>query len=138
MSASSAERIAQEHAAVGSTLPSSVVSADRRRRAAEALASKGLPTGRDENWRYANLRPVEKVRFAPASGPATLSPTDLPAAIAGYSRYVFVDGVFAPNLSAKGSPDGVSVNSSTSSTAPAANATAADERFAALNDAFAV
>lgn len=138
MSASIAERIALEHAAASSGLPSSIVSADRRRLAAEALASKGLPTGRDENWKYANLRPVEKVRFAPASSRATLSLPDLPAAIAGYSRYVFVDGVFAPELSTKGTPDGVSVKSSTGSTAPAANATAPDERFALLNDAFAV
>src|SRR5687767_11888494 len=111
MSASIAERIAQEHAAASSALPSSVVSMDRRRHAAEALAAKGLPTGRDENWKYANLRPVEKVRFAPA-GPAeraTLSAADLPPAIAGYARYVFVDGVFAPDLSAPGTPDGVSV-----------------------------
>jgi Fe-S cluster assembly protein SufD len=169
MSASIAERIAQEHAAASSALPSSVVSLERRQRAAELLASKGLPTGRDENWKYANLRPVEKVRFAPASAAAraTLSEADLPPAIAGYSRYVFVDGVFAPDLSASGAPNGVSVTAAAGhavghteqpsiagrlgETGPARTRTAEppsrpaiegssspDDRFALLNDAFAV
>jgi len=163
---------------VSGALPSSVVSAERRRHAAEALASKGLPTGRDENWKYANLRPVEKVRFAPPAGAAhaQLSAADLPPAIAGYSRYVFVDGVFAPELSASSTPEGVSVSAaasprataSASATASAATTTSAgttasvgptasatgpsslsrpateglssspDDRFALLNDAFAL
>jgi Fe-S cluster assembly protein SufD len=166
MSASTAERIAQEHAAVSSALPSSVVSAERRRQAAEALAAKGLPTGRDENWKYANLRPVEKVRFSPPApaARAPLSAADLPPAIAGYSRYVFVDGVFAPELSASGTPDGVSVRAAGHAEAPSRPATegshalsgpaiegsapiersatfegsSADNRFSLLNDAFAV
>ena len=84
MSAVLAERITQEHAAAAGALPSSVVSAERRRSAVEALSLKGLPSTRDENWKYANLRPVEKVKFAPVSGVrGALSAADLPPAISG-------------------------------------------------------
>ena len=45
------------------------VEARRRRRCDRcAVQSRGLPTSRDENWKYANLRSIERVRFAP---PAT-------------------------------------------------------------------
>jgi Fe-S cluster assembly protein SufD len=161
MAASSAlaDRIVQEHAASSALLPSSVVSAERRRAALEVLTSKGLPTSRDENWRYANLRPLEKTtyRSVAPSGPPKVALSDLPPTIAGYARYVFVDGAFAPGLSATSSPSGVTVTagaSSGESTRDAASSrsgsTAAsaglkstafgiggDERFALLNDAFA-
>src|SRR5688572_6681175 len=111
------DRIVQEHAAASGALSSSssVVSAERRRAALDALTAKGLPTTRDENWKYANLRPLERVKFAPAS-PALLatrpniSASDLRPQVAGYARYVFVDGAFAADLSATGSPDGVTVS----------------------------
>jgi hypothetical protein len=60
-----------------------------------------LPTSRDENWKYANLRPLERLRFAPATPVQPEAATDLPAAIPGFARYVFVDGAFAPALSAR-------------------------------------
>ena len=120
MSGALAERIVQEHAAAKVGLPSSVVSAERRRGAVEALASQGLPTTRDENWKYANLRPVEKTAFTSVAiqsrGKVALS--DLPAAVANYARYVFVDGVFAAELSATSSPAGVTVRAAASSGTP--------------------
>ncbi len=171
-----AERIVQEHAAASGVLPSSVVSAEHRRSAVEALAAHGLPTTRDENWKYANLRPVEKTRFGSVAsssrGKVTLA--DLPTAVANYVRYVFVDGVFAAELSDVLSPAGVTVRSAASADAMAVNAAVQrtgspaggdglksvafnagskngsvgpggaggaarpDERFALLNDAFAV
>src|SRR5207248_1296986 len=74
--------------------------AARRRTALAALSAGGLPTSRDENWKYANLRPLERLRFVPAAPAQPVAATDLPAAIPGFARYVFVDGAFAPALSA--------------------------------------
>jgi Fe-S cluster assembly protein SufD len=139
---------AQAHAAASGGLPSSVVSAERRRSAIEVLTAKGLPTTRDENWKYANLRPVERVKFASVaeSQRANVVASDLPPTVANYARYVFVDGVFVAELSATASPNGVTVKSAASSAAPVVNAAVqhngsvggSDERFALLNDAFAV
>ena len=146
-----ATRIAEDFAAASHT------SADQQRqRAMQALAERGLPTGRDENWKYVNLRPLEKVRFAPpaAEAQATVTAQDLPAAIERYARYTFVDGVFAPSLSVPTAHAGVSVKSMRASGAtahdPAASRTDGanqadaasagmppDLRFVLLNEAFA-
>jgi Fe-S cluster assembly protein SufD len=146
MASSLATRIAEEHAAAAASLPGDVVSRERRRSAIDTLAAEGLPTTRDENWKYANLRPLDKVRFAPrvGAGAATTgsSPSvtlaDLPAAVEGYARYVFVDGVFAPALSSPIGKTGITVtslhDSPTGLTAPTPSK---DARFALLNDAFA-
>ncbi|MEO8017520.1 MAG: SufD family Fe-S cluster assembly protein [Pseudomonadota bacterium] len=57
-----------------------------------------LPTNKDENWRYANLRPLAKARVDEvAATPGT--PINLPAPLPDYERWVFVDGQFAPALS---------------------------------------
>lgn len=117
MASSLATRIAEEHAAAAASLPGDVVSRERRRTAIDMLAAEGLPTTRDENWKYANLRPLEKVRFAPLSATAsenlrTLFPvklTDLPATTEGYSRYTFVDGLFVPELSSAVGKTGITV-----------------------------
>jgi Fe-S cluster assembly protein SufD len=173
MAASLATRIAEQHAAAAASLPGDVVSRERRRSAIETLSVAGLPTTRDENWKYANLRPLEKVRFAPLPGAgvkADSSPSvtlaDLPQAVAGYDRYVFVDGVFVPALSAAVGKNGITVSThrdseaatsgsvspgsagskatASPSASPAASALTAigapaknDARFALLNDAFA-
>jgi Fe-S cluster assembly protein SufD len=58
-----------------------------------------LPTNRDENWRYANLRPLAKARaeaVADAGLPASIT---LQAPLPDYERWVFVDGQFAADLS---------------------------------------
>jgi len=171
MSAVLSERIVEEHAAAASGLPSSVVSAERRTRALEILRTSGLPTARDDNWKYANLRALEKNSFRSLATESRrkVAPSDLPPAIAGYARYVFVDGAFAPELSAAAAHAGVTVKAVASSGAQSGNAasdrsgsasagaglrsgapsvvgTAADagaaargdERFALLNEAFAV
>jgi Fe-S cluster assembly protein SufD len=157
---------ARGNGAIGG-LPSSVVSAERRRAAIATLTSKGLPTTREDGWKYANLRTLEKVAFrSVAMGTRkAVAASDLPPAVADYARYVFVDGVFAPELSATGSQAGVTVTAATSSASAARNAasslsgsaaasggleaapspvassqTAAptqDDRFALLNEAFA-
>jgi len=53
-----------------------------------------LPTNRDENWRYANLRPLAKARMerAPASPDRNRKPLD--RKLAGFDRWFFSDGHF--------------------------------------------
>lgn len=142
MSAVLSERIAQEHAAAAAALSPAVVSAERRRRALETLTARGLPTSRDENWKYANLRVLEKVRLAPSvpGERRDITARELPALIEGYSRYTFVDGVFAPELSRDAQVPGVSVRSlrtGRDASAPVAATESVDARFALLNEAFA-
>lgn len=144
-------RIVEDYASASRELPASGAAAGRRRAAIGTLTERGLPTTRDENWKYANLRNLERLRFVPAaSSAAATSPsvqlTDLPAALAGCVRYVFVDGVLAPALSAPVSQDRALV-SSLAAAAPAAEPALpaqtpaeerrGDERFLALNEAFA-
>jgi len=52
-----------------------------------------LPTNRDENWRYTNLRPLAKARPEPAT-PAPALELDLRAPLPGHERWVFIDGRF--------------------------------------------
>jgi Fe-S cluster assembly protein SufD len=138
MSAALATRIAEDFAAVGS-------SNERRRHALQTLTERGLPTSRDENWKYVNLRPLEKVRFAPPSGQPQTAVTlaDLPPAVARYARYTFIDGTYAPALSAPIDHAGVIVESMRRAATSVGQAAAPplpvppDLRFALLNDAFA-
>jgi Fe-S cluster assembly protein SufD len=62
-----------------------------------------LPTNRDENWRYANLRPLAKARLDAVAGGSPAS-FDLPAPLPGHERWVFRDGHFDAALSANASP----------------------------------
>ncbi len=127
-------RIAADYAAA---FPAPV---DARRRAAlAALNAVGLPTTRDENWKYANLRALERLSFVPApGGMAVPDPAHLPGRIPGFARYVFVDGRFAPELSAP-------VSAVFSSLGPLRQERAgidaaergSDQRFALLNEVFA-
>jgi Fe-S cluster assembly protein SufD len=73
----------------------------------QRLAALGLPTARDEAWKYSNLRLLERRIAAPGAvqplsvdAVAPLLP-DVPG-----SRLVFVDGRFAPALSVGTLPDG--------------------------------
>jgi len=154
MSSALATRIAEDFAASAHAAGAAHAPRDlQRQRAMQALAERGLPTSRDENWKYVNLRPLEKVRFAPpaTAGQPAVTSKDLPAPIAGYARYTFVDGVFAPELSAPTGQAGVSVRSMrVSGSAHGGTATAhggagqtagtglpTDLRFALLNEIFA-
>ncbi|HXO15394.1 MAG TPA: Fe-S cluster assembly protein SufD [Steroidobacteraceae bacterium] len=137
-------RILEEHANTFRALPPAGATAARRRTAIAALRASGLPTSRDENWKYANLRPLERLRFIPAPPAEAIVATDLPAAIPGFGRYVFVDGAFAPALSAALHATAAAVTPLSAAPdagqaavpAPAPGAPA-DERFALLNEAFA-
>lgn len=62
--------------------------------AREQAATLGLPGLRDEEWRWTNLRPIQRGNFAPAEGvggdvePANRLPFDNPV------RLRFIDGIF--------------------------------------------
>jgi Fe-S cluster assembly protein SufD len=85
-----------------------------------------LPNNRDENWRYANLRPLAKARLEAVDAAAVpRAALVLPAPLPNYERWVFVDGRFAADLSTP---------------APQSHATLMDardagEEFAAMLDA---
>jgi Fe-S cluster assembly protein SufD len=146
------DRIAEDFASAARTLPA-IGHAARRRSAIKTLEARGLPSSRDENWRYANLRSLERVRFLPA--PAAEALPELPAAFPGIARYVFIDGRFAPAASAPLSSGAVHTADTAADAAvigllsqrptvdaaepPAAEPAGAgtDERFALLNEAFA-
>lgn len=86
--------------------------AERRSRALERANALSVPTTREEEWRFTDLAPLTRVRFRrAAAGPraagAELARWFVPEACA---RLVFVDGAFAPELSASAElPAGVLV-----------------------------
>jgi Fe-S cluster assembly protein SufD len=147
-----AVRIAEQHASAARAL-SALPGAARRRAAMAALAETGLPGSRDETWKYANLRLLERQSFTPAAltppadaGAAARVAADLPAALAGVARYVFVDGVFAPALSDALAATAARVTPlaarADTPDAPAPSPVpqselGVDQRFALLNEAFA-
>jgi Fe-S cluster assembly protein SufD len=82
-----------------------------RDRAFSSLASLKLPSTRDEEWRFTDLDPLLKAQFAPAAADLTLADIDS-YLLPDTARLVFVNGVFAPTLSATAAlPDGVFVGS---------------------------
>jgi len=138
MNAALTSRLAEDYAASAPGRATAVAPA-RRQHAIEVLSAAGLPSTRDENWKYANLRPLERLRFLPAS-PAAVTAAQLPPPVSGFARQVFVDGQFAATLSTPAAGD--SVFSSLSTCATPAHALTdeertTDQRFALLNEAFA-
>ena len=122
------QRIQSEARTAQAALPRA--GAPRRTRALDALSRAGLPGARDENWRYASLRSLDRQPFAPAPSNAA-GPVSLPATVPGFTRYAFVDGHFVPGLSASSS--GSFATASVSEPLPAGE----DERLALLNAALA-
>jgi Fe-S cluster assembly protein SufD len=92
--------LAATGAAASANLVDAVVDTKTRDAALALLLRDGLPNNRDENWRYANLRALERVAFTAVSKLADVPASSLPAALPDYRRYVFVDGLFAASLSA--------------------------------------
>ena len=150
MTSALCKRVLEEYAAIRESLPSDVVSAARRQEAVQALAAQGLPATREENWRYANLRPLERARFVPVAAadpaPAQVLPagSELPARLHGFARYVFVDGVFAPELSSPLEVAGLAFRTlqrqdhgASIPRLPRALACLPEARLALLNEAFA-
>ena len=80
-----------------------------RESAADWVRESKLPTTRDEEWRFADLSSLREVQFNVETFLPNITPFSLPEA--NNSRLVFVNGVYAPELSAvSGLPDGVVVS----------------------------
>ncbi len=87
-----------------------------RAEAAGRFRALGLPSLRDEEWRHTNVAPVAKLRFVaprPWSGAraAELAEEIARFRLDGTCELVFVDGRFAPELSATLLPEGVAIES---------------------------
>ena len=86
---------------------------ERRSAALERANSLAVPTTRDEDWRFTDISPLTKLHFQPAAEAPRLSLADLSHYFIGEAagRLVFVDGLFAPDLSATDDlPAGVQVS----------------------------
>jgi len=118
-----------------------------RAEAVERLDRLALPTVRDEEWRFTDLSPLTRLSFQPVRSATHLEAVD----IAHFylddapTRLVFVDGIYAPQLSSTPLQDGVVVASLLAAgAAPSAalqvqlgrHQTIGDNVFAALNTAF--
>lgn len=118
-----------------------------REQAQTALGALAMPTLRDEAWRFTDLAPLHRLTFQPVLAAARLQPADIaPFGLDDVAiRLVFVDGLYAPQLSSP-APEG-GVLATDLPTAMLTHATAleaqlgarqmlGDNVFAALNTAF--
>jgi Fe-S cluster assembly protein SufD len=82
-----------------------------RERAWRAYSSQGLPTLRQEEWRFTNVAAVAKTAFRRplAVDRGELSAAVAPFRLAGTTELVFVDGRFDAALSARELPAGLTV-----------------------------
>ena len=72
----------------------------------------GFPTVRDEDWKYTNIAPITRGNFSPVIRNGTAPSFENNVVTSAYpetknSRFVFVNGIFQPNLSSVQLPDGV-------------------------------
>ncbi len=99
-----------------------------RKEAAARLETLKLPTVRDEDWRFANLKDLRTFSFVPATELPAVTAEAIAAFLlpeAGTSRLVFVNGLYAPHLSnVSGLPTGVSVTSLQDAESPGSGAQA--------------
>lgn len=75
---------------------------EHRQTSLREFANQGFPTPRQEDWKYTDLRPLEKRRFESADDAGQLSESELSALLPtdmACHRLVFVDGHFEPRLS---------------------------------------
>ncbi len=83
-----------------------------RRKALERLSERGLPTGREESWRFSDPTDLLETVFRPASG--TPNPNQFAAIARGALKglqLAFVDGRYAPAFSTLELPKGLEVRS---------------------------
>jgi len=74
---------------------------ERRGAALEHANALSVPTTRDEEWRFTDLTALTRVQLSAAGTPRTVDPASLESCAvpeAG-ARLVFVDGIYAPELS---------------------------------------
>jgi Fe-S cluster assembly protein SufD len=87
-----------------------------RRRAFERFADLGLPTPREEDWKYTNLAPLAKIAFEPAAlfnlDAAAREALARRFSKAGWgARLVFLNGRYAEELSSPACPEGIAIGS---------------------------
>ncbi len=84
---------------------------DLRQRAKDNLLTSGLPSLRDEEWRYTNISAIEKNEFRVAPSNATIDQSLLDEALLDNCYHlVFVDGYYRSELSSsQGLPEGVTI-----------------------------
>jgi len=138
-----AEKLSRDHAALSALAPPGLAGVTRRRAALEALLQSGLPTSREENWRYANLRALERASFAPtptAAGDERAWRALLPPPVPGFTRILVVDGVrdAAARTGAEAASESASDVAHESAPESVPAPPPADGRFALLNEAFAL
>ncbi len=117
-----------------------------RAEAVDRVGALTVPTVRDEEWRFTDISPLTKLSFQPVSAPTSLQAADIERFYIeeATTRLVFVDGVYAPQLSSVAADAGVVVtNLAAAATDLAAiaphlgqHAAFHDDVFAALNTAF--
>jgi Fe-S cluster assembly protein SufD len=143
-----AQAQASAAAAAAATLPAALRAL--RAEGAAAFATLGLPTTRNEDWHYTNVRPLAEQAFAPMAGALdgvsaeALAPHRFDAA---WPTLVFVNGRYAPSLSSvQALPEGVRVRPLAEAAAEepelvqrvlGRTAPASRDGFTALNAAFA-
>ena len=92
--------VARGHAAIATQLAADDRSARVRRAALERFLAAGLPTGRDENWKYLTMRSLARSEFSCATAVPVIK--DLPDGVlapVGATRLVFVNGRYDTTLS---------------------------------------
>ena len=167
MTAAALEHYRREWSEARASLPGAGVGwVDRvRREALDRFCERGFPTPRDEDWKYTNVRPIERraFRLDPTGGGGTVGggaaggPAEPPAARGGLlaglapaARLVFRNGRLAAlarppggEEAAGGLPEGVRVESladvlasSPERVEPHLSDPGGDNPFAALNRAF--
>ncbi len=118
-----------------------------REQAQTALGALAMPTLRDEAWRFTDLAPLHRLTFQPVLTAGRPQPDDIAPFVVDDTaiRLVFVDGVYAPQLSTPALEGEVVVTDLPTAMATRAAVLAAqlgrqqalgDNVFAALNTAF--
>lgn len=120
--------------------------AGSRRATLERALAAGLPVNRDENWRYASLRGLDRQVFSPAPPPDAerlrRANAVLPPALDGHARLVVVDGWLCESLSVGPRPPCVSLGDDSIASghgiaAVASNDVPVERRLAQVNAALA-
>jgi len=117
-----------------------------RAEAVNDLDLLSLPTTRDEEWRFTDISPLTKLSFIPARATSTLETADIAHLYIeeASTRLVFVDGLYAPQLSSPVIGSGVVVSNLTTALVTHSSVieahlgchiTIRDNIFAALNTA---
>ncbi len=107
-------RYTEAHAQMQRVLAGTDAIKQLRSDALAAFSRLGFPTTRHEDWKYTNLRAIEREPFQPAAAVPSIEPADLPALGFGDGeaiRLVFLNGRYAPYLSDEPPRPGVHVGS---------------------------